>query len=219
MTNTTAPATHTTDSATVDPRELFARAAAATRGLLAGLTPGDHGRPTPCDDMDVAELGSHLLMVLERVVALGNGTDAMSLPDTSGVPEAGWTTAWDEAYSRAEAAWGDDAKLDQPMFLPWVQGPGSQLLIGYVAELTVHTWDLGRALDVDVAWDDDVAEAAWASYRAIFPTADRTERFAAARAAMPPQFRDNPPPFGNAVEIADDAPLIERVVAWTGRRV
>ena len=219
MTNTDTTTNTPTDSAVaIDPRRLYASATATARRLLLGVTAEDHHRPTPCDDMDVAALASHLLMVAERVTALGNDTDPFALPDTTPVPEAGWAAAWDEASARAAAAWADDATLDRPMFLPWAQGPGRELLLGYVAELTMHTWDLARALGVEVDWDADVVAAAWASYRETFPTADRTERFAAVRAIMPPEFRDNPPPFGNAVEIDDDAPLIDRVAAWTGRQ-
>jgi hypothetical protein len=35
---------------------------------------------------------------------------------------------------------------------------------------------------------------------------------------MPPALRDFADPFADAVPVSDDAPLIDRLVAWNGRR-
>lgn len=209
--------TSTITAPTTDARELYARGADTARELIARVTPGDLRRPTPCDDMDVEALVSHLLMGVERVVALGSGANPMQLPDTSAEPEGGWVAGWDAVVARARAAWADDATLERPMWLPWAQGPGSLLLTSYTAELTAHTWDLARALGHEADWDSEVVAAAWASYRATFPDAERQARFAEVRAAMPPEMQVGPPPFGDGIELGPDAALVDRVAAWTGR--
>jgi hypothetical protein len=35
---------------------------------------------------------------------------------------------------------------------------------------------------------------------------------------MPPEHREPTDPFADAVPVPDDAPLIDRLVAWNGRR-
>ena len=43
--------------------------------------------------------------------------------------------------------------------------------------------------------------------------------FAEAKAHMPPDFRDWSDPFADAVPVPDDAPLVDRLVAYNGRDV
>lgn len=38
------------------------------------------------------------------------------------------------------------------------------------------------------------------------------------RSSLPEELRDVPAPFAEAVEVSVDAPAIERLVAWNGRR-
>jgi hypothetical protein len=91
------------------------------------------------------------------------------------------------------------------------------VLAVYASEITVHTWDLSQATGRPPRWDDDVLAFADAALRAQLPVADRTEMWAAARAALPPgiPFEE---PFGPAVDVPADASPIDRLVAWTGRR-
>jgi hypothetical protein len=62
-----------------------------------------------------------------------------------------------------------------------------------------------------------VLEAALAAMYEELPLADRTPIWDAARAAMPAGIPWSPP-FAHAVAVPDDAALLTRVVAWSGRR-
>jgi len=86
-----------------------------------------------------------------------------------------------------------------------------------VSEVTVHTWDLATATGQAPAWDPHVLEAAFASIRGGLPAEDRQAIFDAIAQQMPPERRAPGPPFANAVPVPDDAPLLDRLVAWTGR--
>ena len=200
-----------------DPRAVFAATARTTADLIATVRADELARPTPCQDMDVQGLLGHLVMVLDRVAALGHGTNPMALPDTVAHGASEWPAAWAEGTDRALAAWQDDAVLERRMVLPWAEGPGSQMLASYVAELTVHTWDLATAVGRPAAYDDRAVAVSWAAYQASLPAGDRQARFDEVRAQMPPEFQAGPPPFLNAAAAPADAPLIDRVVAWTGR--
>jgi hypothetical protein len=86
----------------------------------------------------------------------------------------------------------------------------------YTNELTVHTWDLARATGQDPEWDPAVLEVSWAAIRSQLPMADRAPMWAEARQYLPEgEVWDDP--FANAVEVAEDAALIDRLVAWNGR--
>ncbi|MGW4099716.1 TIGR03086 family metal-binding protein [Mycobacterium sp. NPDC004974] len=182
--------------------------------VIAGVRPEQLTDPTPCTDMDVRALLAHLIGVLDRVAALGNGEDPFAVIDTP-VADDRWPDAWRESGRRAADAWSDDAVLERPMALPWIEGSGAQVLVSYFSELTVHTWDLATAAGQQPDWDDTVVATAFDGARQILPAANRRalyEEISAARG-----FDEVAVPFAEAVPISDDAPAIDRLVAWNGR--
>jgi uncharacterized protein (TIGR03086 family) len=210
--------TSTEHPTTFDPRAVFGRAFATAGEVLAGLRPVDMGRPTPCTEYDVRTLAGHLLAVARRVRNVGRGESPFSVPEVvEGVTDDGWTVAWDEVGSAIVSAWADDATLARTVTLPWATMPGSATLLMWTNELTVHSWDLATATGQSPEWDTDALEAAFASIRMGLPAEGRVESFEAARQNMPEGMEDFTPPFAAAVEVPDDAPLIDRLVAWNGR--
>ncbi|WP_286174974.1 TIGR03086 family metal-binding protein [Mycobacterium sp. DL99] len=197
-----------------DPRPILDRAIATGGAVIAGVRPEQLTDPTPCTDMDVRALLAHLIGVLDRVAALGNGEDPFAVIDTP-VADDRWPDAWRESGRRAADAWSDDAVLERPMALPWIEGSGAQVLVSYFSELTVHTWDLATATGQQPDWDDTVVATAFDGARQILPAANRRalyEEISAARG-----FDEVAVPFAEAVPISDDAPAIDRLVAWNGR--
>jgi uncharacterized protein (TIGR03086 family) len=209
----------TTTSAlpTGDPRSIFARAVSLTGDVIASLQPSQMTLPTPCDEFDVRGMVGHLLTVLTRVAVLAEGGDPMAMPPSTEVDDERVVDAWRTAAHRVQLAWTDDAVLDRTMTLPWVTAPGRVVLDSYTNEVSVHTWDLARGAGAEVEWDDEVLAVAFAATQQALPATGRKERFAEVAASLPPgvPFRA---PFGEAIVVADDAPLIDRLVAWTGRR-
>ncbi len=100
------------------------------------------------------------------------------------------------------------------MALPWIQGNGADVLASYFSELTVHTWDLATATGQQPDWDDTVVTAALAA-RDFLPAENRRALFEEISAAM--GLDEVAIPFAEAVPVADDAPAIDRLVAWNGR--
>jgi uncharacterized protein (TIGR03086 family) len=201
-----------------DPRVVFAKAVALAGTVVGGIAPDQLDDPTPCDDYDVRGLVGHLVGALDRVAVVGRGEDPMSVDAaTPGVPDDGWAAVWATAAHALEAAWTDPAALARTVRLPWARLTGAQTLAAYTSEVTVHTWDLAVATGQRPAWDPEVLEVAFAAIRAGMPAEGRAERFAEVRAAMPPGAWTGDP-FAPAVEVAADAPLVDRLVAWTGRR-
>ena len=100
------------------------------------------------------------------------------------------------------------------MALPWIEGSGSEVLASYFSELTVHTWDLAVATGQQPDWDDTVVEAALEA-RQILPAENRRALYEEISTAM--GLAEVAVPFAEAVPIPDDAPAIDRLVAWNGR--
>ena len=197
----------------VDPRPILDRAIATGGTVIAGVGPDQFTAPTPCPEMDVRAMLSHLVGVLDRIAALGNGEDPFAVIDTH-APDDDWSAAWAKSGTDAADAWRDDAALERPMALPWIQGSGADVLTSYFSELTVHTWDLAAATGQHPHWDDTVVTAALEA-RQILPADNRRALFEEISAAL--GLDEVAIPFAEAVPVPGDAPAIDRLVAWNGR--
>lgn len=204
----------TTSTSTTDPRPILDRAIATCGAVIAGVRPEQLTEPTPCTDMDVRALLAHLIGVLDRVAALGNGDNPFAVTEIP-VADDRWPDAWREAGRRAADAWSDDGVLERPMALPWIEGSGAEVLASYFSELTVHTWDLAISTGQQPDWDDAVVAAALDAARRILPAENRRALYEQVSAAR--GFDEVAVPFAEAVPISEDAPAIDRLVAWNGR--
>jgi uncharacterized protein (TIGR03086 family) len=187
-----------------DPRVIFAKAVALA-GAVIGATRADQlDNRTPCGEFRVRGLLGHLVTALEHVAAVGRGHDPYGAPVlVREVPDDGWLRAWIGAAHEARVAWFDDATLARVVRLPWAEQSGAATLAGYVNEVTVHTWDLATATGRRPEWNPRVLEVALHAIRQVLPSEGRSAMGA---------------PFADIVEVPADAPLIDRLVAWNGRR-
>ena len=205
---TTTPAPFGVD----DPRHVFGRAVAVGTATVAAVRPDQLDGPTPCSEMDVRHLLGHLVSVLDRIAALGRGEDPFAVVESADHDD--WPGAWAAAAHRVQAAWTDDDVLARPMVLPWQQGTGADILLGYVNEVVVHTWDLAVATGQRPVWDDDVVTVALERMPAL-PAEDRLALFEQISADM--GLPEVGVPFAEAVPVSADAAAIDRLVAWNGR--
>jgi uncharacterized protein (TIGR03086 family) len=192
------------DDAIPDPRPTFAEAAAIGRQIVGGVRADQLDSPTPCVDFDVRTLGRHILAVLQRLAIVGAGGTPDESPDfIEGVADDAWVEAYDRFAEQVESVWSNDAVLANILTVPWAKLPGAIALMIYINEITVHTWDLAIATGQTAPWNDGVVMTA----------------FTAIQRGLPPEGRvDNRIPFADVVEVPTDAPLIDRLVAWNGRR-
>ncbi len=172
-----------------DLRPVLARALDVTDSLVATAGPDDLDRPTPCSEFDVRELVDHLAMVVDRIRVVAEGR-----PFTEATSDAGWGAGL--AALRAALP---DVDLARTVTAPFGTAPVAVMLGMYVSELTVHGWDLARALGREDLLDPALAEPQVEHARAKIP---------AVRDGMP---------FEPPVEVADDAPAYDRLVGWYGR--
>ncbi|MEY2583104.1 MAG: hypothetical protein QOE09_2953 [Ilumatobacteraceae bacterium] len=204
---------------TRDPRPLFAKAVQIAEPVIAGVRPDQLAQPSPCVEYNVKELLDHLVFVLHRVANLGRGEEAFA-PNSLAAPvidHRDWAADWRAAAAEVEAAWSDEAVLSKTVVLPWATMTGAEVLGMYTSEVTTHTWDLATATRQQPAWDDAVCQLGLESMQRDLPMADRTPIWEAFRASVPANLQFDPP-FANAVAVPADAPLIQQLVAWTGRQ-
>ena len=186
-----------------DPRGFFARAVAIATDTIACVRPEQLGDPTPCVEFDVRGLLGHLVEGLEYVATIGRGEPAGAAGGAVVLADDSWVAAWLDAARTVHDVWADDAVLARTVHLPWLTTTGGVALLGFTSEVTVHCWDLATATGQQPAWDQAVLEVADESLRAVLGR----------------EGRDDPSvPFGPVIAVPDGAPLIDRLVAWAGRR-
>ncbi|MEV0411543.1 TIGR03086 family metal-binding protein [Streptomyces sp. NPDC050448] len=207
MTETTqltqTPSAPTDTAAPFDPRLDLAAAVELAGRTLAAVRPDQYDAPTPCDEFDVRRLSSHLVAVVRRISVIGRGEDPFSVPSFADeLADGAWAAAWEPGAREVAEVWADPAVLGRQLRLPMGVLPGAAAAAVYTHELTVHTWDLAIATGQDPDWDPALIE------RVI----------AVLRRALPAEARGGRIPFGEVVAVAADAPAIDRLVAWAGRR-
>jgi uncharacterized protein (TIGR03086 family) len=162
--------------------------------VLSGITADDLSRPTPCREFDVAGLTDHLL---NSITVIGSAADAQ-LPERN--PD---TTVEDQVLSAARPAVAAWRRRGVDGTVPF--GPGeapAQMMARILSlEFLVHAWDYAAATGqtVDVSDDQPQRVLEWA--RGIITPDGRV------RAG-----------FDDPVEIGDGAPVLDRLLAFTGRR-
>jgi uncharacterized protein (TIGR03086 family) len=196
---------------TNDPRPDFAAACAAVLAVTEHV-------PTPCGDFAVRAVLGHLVGVLERASAVGRGEPPMAVEaDGASVVGDRYAEAFAAETARVAADWSDDATLARTVVFPWVTQSGADSLRMWTNELVVHGWDLATAIGAPIEFPEQVTSAALAMSKQQLPVADRTAMWAAFAAQFGADPTTFPAPFANAVEVAEDAPLLDQVVAWNGR--
>jgi len=185
-----------------DPRAVLATAIRIGGETIAAVRPDQLHRPTPCTDYDVEQLLGHMVFALHNLTRVGRGEAHHDVSYFSDSIDGDWVATWAAASREAQDVWSDPAKFEQLHEFAFATLPGVVALAIYASEVTTHTWDLARAIDVAPAWDDHVITVA---LRAM------TE-------GLPAEPRGGEMPFGPVVAIAADAPLVDQLVAWTGRR-
>lgn len=183
---------------------------AAQARLVARL--GEHtdetllDAPTPCEDYAVRHLLGHLVGlagafqdVARKNLGPVTGTAPGSGPRADVAP--GWRAELDRNLSGMAEAWRDPRAWEGETQAGGVTLPGA--VAGRVAlnELVLHGWDLARATGQEYAparADLDVCHALLSAWAGDGGTGEG--------------------PFGAAVAVPGDAPLLDRVVALSGRR-
>lgn len=172
--------------------EQHASDAAAFAALVESAGPGDWDRPSPVKEWTARGVVEHLL---EWLPGFLSGTGASLAPvDTSDLAAA-WRQRTADVQQLIETQ--GDLEYDSPMFGRTTIGATLERF--YVADVWMHSWDLGRAL----GQHPDLGE----------------ERCAQALAGMEPieQVLRDSGQFGQRVDVPADASAQDRFIGFIGR--
>jgi uncharacterized protein (TIGR03086 family) len=157
--------------------------------------------PTPCSDWDVASLVDHLIDEHLWLPPLLSGRD---LDAAGGMVESAKRTigtdraaAWDAAALASQRAIGEAGALDRQVALSRGPTPVPEYVTEMITDLTIHSWDLGRAIGVDEPLPDALVQFS-------MPLAER--------------YQGAEPWFAAPVPAPADATHEERLIALAGRQ-
>jgi uncharacterized protein (TIGR03086 family) len=163
---------------------------------------------TPDSEWSVADLVGHMVEEHRWAAPLVHGQDfqsaakvvggARSLPVDGGVG-ANLAQEWDEAATGSAEAFSAPGALDRDVELSRGATPVRTYLEEMIMDLTIHSWDLGQAIGYRDALADELVSSVY-------------ERVADAGDMSASGY------FKEPVDVPDDAPTIDKLVAATGRK-
>ena len=158
----------------------------------------DWNAPTPNTDWDVKTLVRHVTSEQQWVPHLLQGktieeAEALIEPLGDDLVEE-----WSKYSAAATEAW-ENAPRDASVQLSYDTVKVDDYLREQVSDVTIHSWDLARAVGADEKLDDQLVEATWTIFE--------PQRDALSASGL----------FAHPVPIDDDAPLQLRLLALTGR--
>ena len=188
-------------------------AAATLAVVLHGISDAQLGDPTPCPKYTVGDLVDHVgglttAFTEAATKAASAGGSANPPPGDATRLAPDWRSDIPAALDGLAAAWRDDEAWEGMTAAGGIEMPGAVAGLVALNELVVHGWDLARATDQPF----DASDATLAVLRDLvagFAPADDDPDH--------PIVNDGTLAFGPAVAVSDASPLLDQVVALTGR--
>jgi uncharacterized protein (TIGR03086 family) len=182
---------------------LFLAGQAAFSVRVADVGSGQWDDPTPDRDWTVADLVDHLIDEQRWVAPLMSGASVEEAQKTvealaNSAAAGDRDAAWQEAASLAAAAFAAEGALERSVALSRGPTPAREYLNEMIFDLCVHSWDLGAAIESPHRLPEDLVAV---TYEAVQSFGDLSSTGL----------------FDSAVEVPADAPLVDRLVAFTGR--
>jgi uncharacterized protein (TIGR03086 family) len=171
------------------------------RALLAGVRPEQLSAPTPCPEYDVQALINHVVGWLQVFAAAANGRTYSGDPTEVAAASADPVSDFGSAAAELVAGWRARG-IDRTVRLTGPELPAQMVLSMTLMEYVTHGWDLAAATGQQVPFSGDELEL----------TLER------ARATLPDQYRGEGMAFGTAIAVAEDAPALDRLLGFMGRR-
>ena len=176
-------------------------AADAAARTVDNVRPAQFGDLTPCPEWDVRTLLNHLILwtsySAERRAHGESVSEELMAKDFAAEP--GFAAAYRAQLDRALAAWADPAAWERDLNVMGTPTPAADVASLLLAEIVLHAWDLAAATGQSYTVGDKAAEAALTAV--------------AANAELFRQYKG----FAEPVPVAADAPVLERVLALSGR--
>lgn len=158
----------------------------------------DWEAPTPDTDWRVRDLVAHVIEEQQWVPQLLAGRSIPQAKASIDPLRDDLAAEWALYSLAATSAW-QETSPEKTVQLSYDTVPVHEYLREQVADVTIHTWDLARAIGADEHIDDELVDAVWSVFE---PQRDTLEASGL---------------FASPVPVPDDAPLQVRLLAVTGR--
>ncbi len=174
--------------------------------LVSAIPDRRLGGPTPCPDYSLGDLVEHvgglaLAFTGAATKATGDITAQAPAGDRTRLGDD-WRTRIPRDLAGLAAAWNDPAAWTGMTRAGGVDLPGEAAGLVALDELVIHGWEVARASGQAYDCDPESLEAVL-GFVAQFSGPGQEDQ----RAGL----------FGPVVAVADDAPLLDRVIGLTGR--
>lgn len=189
------------DGDLVKPVDLLDGAITQTRTVLAGVTPDELDRPTPCTAWNLRALLNHVAGRAVLSTRAAGGVAVTQFPDAAGdlLGAEPATTVIDLLRVSLEA-WHAAPSLEVACVTPLGEMPAAALVTFQAQDVFVHGWDIAHATGQRPAFDPPFVEIMLGlHHQTITPDL---------RAAF----------FAPAVAVDDNAAPLEQLVAFLGRQ-
>jgi len=188
----------------MDPLDALALASSTFVDVLVQVGDAQMSLATPCEDWDVAALIAHVTMGNEMAIALVDGAsqeEAIAYRDREfggddAITSCRASVGAQMTRMRAVTDW--DAVIHHPMG----DVPASQLLGFRTGDLTLHSWDLAKAIGADESLPEDLAAVVYDSMKPMEPFIGQIGLFGE----------------GPSGSVGDEADVQARLLDLTGRR-
>jgi uncharacterized protein (TIGR03086 family) len=180
--------------------EQLGRAFDAVARLISNIRADQWSAPTPCTDWTVRQVVNHLTGMNRVFAALLAGQPPPPRPSADQI-EADPAGAYRDSAAALQAAFARPGVLERAYQGPLGTATGAERLKIRLYDLLAHGWDIAQATGQPADLPDDLA----------------AQSLAFARTQLAGQAR--PGRFGPAQIVAEQAPAIERLVAFLGRPV
>jgi uncharacterized protein (TIGR03086 family) len=181
----------------------FTEACKRTSDVLAKLDDQQLSGTTPCEGLQLRDVVAHvggLALAFTAAARKESGEYAETPPGTGGYHlDADWRTSYPAGLVGLSQAWQAPAAWQGMTRIAGLDLPGAVTGSVALTEVVIHGWDIARAAGLPYAVDPHTAEAVLAHVTQV-------------AAEGPVEGL-----FGPAVPVADDAPVLDRIVALSGR--
>lgn len=182
-----------------DPLDQLRRSFAAVAALISAIRPDQWPAPTPCEQWDVRRVVEHIIEM--NLVFASMLADGRPPQRDEALPTDELSRAFIDSAASLLGAFAKPGALERSYAGPLGSATGSDRLKIRLYDLLAHAWDLAEATGQRLQLPDGASEDALVFVREQLTDGTRTGRFG------PPQ------------TVPDDAPAIEHLVAFLGRRV
>lgn len=170
-----------------------------TAAVVAGVKPDQGSLPTPCHEYTVDQLVHHIVSWVRIFANAGAGDPQPEDPEGTAVTDP--AADFREAAAKAIKGYGQLTD-DAPVTLSSGSMPAAASVAMMTGEYLAHGWDLAKATGQRVSYTDEEAEVARTGLAPL----------------LSPEYRGKDMPFGDVVEVSDDASELDRFLAFSGRQ-